>query len=115
MGLAKHHEKILEIVFERMEMLETRKCESEINVVCSTSSTLITNVSVNSHNEWHLDSPESECKFEDKYIICLDCGKKFLFSARSQKYFADKKWDAPKRCKCCRDSRNIRYLMCASF
>lgn len=115
MGLAKHHEKILEIVFERMDMMEARKCESEIKVVYSAQNTPLAKVSVEIHNQWHEDLPEPKEKYEDKYIMCLDCGKKFLFSARSQKYFANKKWDTPKRCKCCRESRNVRYLMCSSF
>ncbi|MBR6528495.1 MAG: zinc-ribbon domain containing protein [Firmicutes bacterium] len=49
------------------------------------------------------------------YIVCKDCGKKFLFSATVQKYFDLKGWDDPKRCRDCKNYRNTRYLMCSSF
>ena len=118
MGLAKHHEKILEIVFERMDMMENRKYKSEIKVICSAQSTPHSKVSVKIHNECQADSSKTEQKYKDKYITCRNCGKEFVFSARSQKFFASKKWNAPKRCKCCRDSidfTDVRYLMRASF
>lgn len=118
MGLAKHHEEILEIVFERMDMMKARKCELEIQAVYAVQNTPLTKVSVEIHDQWYVDLPKPKAKPEDQYITCLDCGEKFLFSVRSQKYFADKKWNAPKRCKHCRDYRNyknVRHLMCPSF
>lgn len=54
-------------------------------------------------------------EYEDRYIVCKDCGRKFLFSARAQKHFDKMGWDDPKRCKSCRSYRNTRYLMCSSF
>ena len=56
-----------------------------------------------------------QIEYKDRYIVCKDCGRKFLFSAKSQKHFDKMDWDDPKRCKCCRSYRNTRYLMCSSF
>lgn len=45
-------------------------------------------------------------QYESRYLICSDCRKIFLFSAKSQEYFNKKKWIEPKRCKYCRDIRS---------
>lgn len=50
-------------------------------------------------------------QYEDEYIICPDCGKRFLFSKKMQKQFALKGWKKPKRCKECRDRRSVRSVM----
>ena len=42
----KHHEEILEIVFERMDMIKSRKCELEIQAVYAVQNTPLTKVSV---------------------------------------------------------------------
>lgn len=39
---------------------------------------------------------------EDKFLVCKDCGNKFLWSAGEQKFFLDKGLkNIPKRCKVC--------------
>lgn len=44
--------------------------------------------------------------YEDKTIICVDCGAEFTFTADEQQRFADKGFtNEPKRCKTCRDAR----------
>lgn len=45
-------------------------------------------------------------EFEDKTIVCKDCGKEFIFSAGEQAFFKEKGLDnEPKRCKECRNKR----------
>ena len=44
--------------------------------------------------------------FEDKTIVCVDCGAEFTFTADEQQRFADRGFtNEPKRCKTCRDAR----------
>lgn len=43
-----------------------------------------------------------ETEFEDKILICVDCGEEFVFTASAQRYFAERGFtDDPRRCKCC--------------
>lgn len=39
---------------------------------------------------------------KNKKIICCDCGNEFDFTPRDQKFFAEKGFQDPKRCKSCR-------------
>ena len=44
--------------------------------------------------------------FQDKTIVCKDCGQEFIFSVRDQEFFAEKGFtNEPQRCKSCRDAR----------
>jgi CxxC-x17-CxxC domain-containing protein len=44
--------------------------------------------------------------FQDKSIVCADCGKNFTFSAADQEFFKSKGYtNEPKRCPDCRSSR----------
>ncbi len=44
--------------------------------------------------------------FEDKTLICKDCGKEFIFTAGEQEFYAEKGFqNEPVRCKECRTSR----------
>ncbi|MEN6325061.1 MAG: zinc-ribbon domain containing protein, partial [Syntrophomonas sp.] len=41
--------------------------------------------------------------FQDKYLVCKDCGKEFLFSASEQEFYAEKGFEnEPGRCPECR-------------
>jgi DNA-directed RNA polymerase subunit RPC12/RpoP len=42
---------------------------------------------------------------QDLYLVCVDCGKGFLFTAGEQVYFAQKQLTPPKRCHECRQRR----------
>ena len=45
-------------------------------------------------------------EYQDKTIVCTDCGVEFTFSAREQEFYAEKGFtNEPKRCKVCRDKR----------
>ena len=42
--------------------------------------------------------------FEDKTLVCKDCGEEFVFSAREQEFYESKGFvNEPQRCKPCRD------------
>ena len=44
--------------------------------------------------------------FEDKTLICKDCGKEFIFTAGEQEFYAEKGFqNEPVRCKECRGAR----------
>ena len=44
--------------------------------------------------------------YEDKTLICKDCGKEFIFSAGEQEFYAEKGLqNEPQRCKECRMAR----------
>jgi len=44
--------------------------------------------------------------FQDKYLICKDCGSEFLFSVSEQEFYAEKGFEnEPGRCPDCRRAR----------
>ena len=44
--------------------------------------------------------------YEDKTLICKDCGQEFVFTAGEQAFYAERGFeDEPQRCKPCRDAR----------
>ena len=44
--------------------------------------------------------------FQDKVLICKECGKEFIWTAGEQKFYTEKGFtNEPQRCKACRDAR----------
>ena len=44
--------------------------------------------------------------FEDKILVCQDCGEEFVFTAGEQEFYHEKGFEnEPKRCKDCRQNR----------
>lgn len=44
--------------------------------------------------------------FEDKVLVCRDCGVEFVFTAGEQQFYAEKGFqNEPQRCKACRDAK----------
>lgn len=44
--------------------------------------------------------------YQDKTLVCKDCGQEFTFTAGEQEFYAEKGFqNEPARCKSCRDSR----------
>ena len=44
--------------------------------------------------------------FEDKTLVCKECGEEFIFTAGEQEFYAEKNFqNEPQRCKVCRDNR----------
>ena len=44
-------------------------------------------------------------ELSDKSLTCGDCKSAFTWTASEQKFFSEKGWTAPKRCKPCRQLR----------
>jgi CxxC-x17-CxxC domain-containing protein len=45
-------------------------------------------------------------EFQDKGLVCMDCGNEFVFTAGEQLFFHDKQFkNEPKRCKYCKAKR----------
>jgi hypothetical protein len=42
---------------------------------------------------------------EDIKIKCQDCGTEFIFSIAEQKFYEEKGFNLPKRCRLCRQKR----------
>ena len=44
--------------------------------------------------------------YEDKTLVCKECGEEFVFTAGEQEFYAEKGFqNEPVRCKSCRDAR----------
>ncbi|MBQ2946065.1 MAG: zinc-ribbon domain containing protein [Clostridia bacterium] len=44
--------------------------------------------------------------FQDKTLVCKECGKEFIFTAGEQEFYAEKEFkNEPQRCKECRTNR----------
>lgn len=47
--------------------------------------------------------------YQDKTLVCKDCGREFSFSASEQEFFASKGYEnEPGRCPACRSARRDR-------
>ena len=45
--------------------------------------------------------------YEDKTLVCKECGKEFVFTAGEQEFYAERGFqNEPQRCKACRDARS---------
>lgn len=44
--------------------------------------------------------------YEDKTLVCKDCGSEFTFTAGEQEFYAEKGFvNEPQRCRSCRDAK----------
>ena len=44
--------------------------------------------------------------YEDKNLVCKECGNEFVFTAGEQAFYAERGFqNEPKKCKACRDAR----------
>ena len=49
---------------------------------------------------------EVKTMYEDKTLVCKECGKEFVFTAGEQEFYAERGFqNEPQRCKSCRDAR----------
>lgn len=44
----------------------------------------------------------------DKVIVCQDCGQEFTFTEGEQKFYAERGFADPVRCKACRVARKAK-------
>lgn len=106
MGWAKYTEDINELISERIMLIDRTSIDTEVKIEVRFEIPKISVAAKQDCNDFE--------DYSDFKIICKDCGKEFVFSAKSQKYFDKQGWNAPKRCKCCREHRNTVFLMHAS-
>lgn len=111
MGWAKYYEDNVEIMYDRQATIASQSQETSIKLVCA-EVLPITKIIVEIKEERIVHERD---EYNDKFIVCKDCGRKFLFTANAQKHYDKMGWDDPKRCKECRNYRNTRFLMCSSF
>ena len=58
---------------------------------------------------------QAEMEFEDRAILCVDCGQEFVWTAGEQLFFYDKGLkNEPKRCKPCKQAKNERLAAIAA-
>ena len=43
-------------------------------------------------------------------IKCKDCGEEFIFTENEQRFYEEKGFNSPKRCRFCRQQRKDKYL-----
>ena len=49
---------------------------------------------------------ERKNMYQDKTLVCKECGEQFIFSAGEQEFYAERGFqNEPQRCKSCRDKR----------
>ena len=49
---------------------------------------------------------EGKIMYEDKTLVCKECGQEFVFTAGEQEFYAERGFqNEPQRCKSCRDAR----------
>lgn len=46
---------------------------------------------------------------EDIRIKCQDCGEEFIFNEAEQKFYEEKGFAQPKRCRLCRQKRKEKF------
>lgn len=63
------------------------------------------------NGEWE----QVEIEFQDRSILCVDCGQDFIWTAGEQLFFHDKGLrNEPKRCKPCKQAKNERLAAIAA-
>ena len=54
----------------------------------------------------HINQREVLSMYEDKTLVCKECGNEFVFTAGEQEFYAERGFqNEPQRCKACRDAR----------
>ena len=47
--------------------------------------------------------------YEDKTLVCKECGKEFVFTAGEQEFYAEKGFqNEPQRCRACRNQKKVQ-------
>lgn len=69
----------------------------------------------NNLNEFNQKTFAAKIEFEDTEIICVDCGKNFVWTGGEQLFYHDKGLqNPPKRCKSCKQAKNERLAAIAN-
>src|SRR3954470_23670641 len=62
-----------------------------------------------------MNGAEQSTEYQDRSIMCVDCGGDFIWTAGEQVFFHDKGLkNEPKRCKTCKQAKNERLSAIAA-
>lgn len=107
MGWAKYMEDNLEIMESRLRYYHNSSYITSYSTPIAPSGT--------SDNEFIDEEVFINELILSRPLYCLDCGRRINFTTEQKKYYEQRGWRPPKRCKKCRDSRSIRCVMRPSF
>jgi len=54
------------------------------------------------------DAAQPVADFQDRMLGCVECGKKFIWTAGEQSYYLKKKLKTPHRCSQCLTKKRVR-------
>lgn len=75
----------------------------------------MSNIESDNLKEFNQRTFADESDFADVDILCIDCGKAFVWTAGEQVFFRDKGLkNPPKRCKDCKQAKNERLASIAA-
>jgi len=103
MGWAKYYEDNVEIICERQDQRFT--LEKDI---------FFQGIAILTEKPYAIVE-EKQQDFNNRYLICEDCGCEFIFSSHMQKFYSARGWGAPKRCKSCREHNDIMHIMRVTY
>jgi CxxC-x17-CxxC domain-containing protein len=70
---------------------------------------------VDNLKEFNQKTFASQDDFQDTTIVCIDCGKDFIWTSGEQLFYHDKGLqNPPKRCKSCKQAKNERLSAIAA-
>lgn len=101
MGWAKYAEDNYEIHLERIYYQSEKVQEPRFQITTVIPSVVPAKVEISVQSS---KAPN----LKDSVLECCDCGRKFLFSTGEQRFFASHQFQAPKRCKACRQINKKR-------
>lgn len=125
MGWAKYYEDNLELALSREPLIFEQDVERSVTKakpVCKElADTPLTTIDasqsltfISTKTEVEAEYSTTKKQYKAKELCCQECGRLFLFSSKVQELFDGNGWKPPKRCKTCRETRNLHYLMRAS-
>lgn len=103
MGWAKYAEDNDEIIFERMDQMVNR--ESPYIEMMNAIPLRTCHVEISIEACFDEEHAEPKVRYENRSLYCRDCGKEFLFTACEQRFYENKGFHQPKRCKVCREKK----------
>lgn len=54
----------------------------------------------------HLKNQEQA--YEQRFLVCVTCGKEFAFTVGEQRFYAARGYQDPRHCPTCRQERQVR-------
>lgn len=109
MGWAKYAEDDYEIVLERLDHMANR---DNLYIGTAIFPPIACPVGISTEiNYYEEQATTTKVKYKDKKLYCQDCGNKFVFSAGEQRFYEKKGLHQPERCRTCRETNKIKWLV----